>query len=212
MGVNSKTFSPNQKTEKIKNKYELQDKKIFIYIGTLAKKRHLDIIVKAFSLVKKEVMNAKLLIVGDGDGKGELEKLSTNLNLEKYIIFTGKIPYKSVPKYICLADIGLSPIPPIDNYKLSSPTKMLEYMACGIPVIGNREIMDMKNVISKSNGGILVDFNAESFSTAMIRLAKNEELAKMKGEKGRQWINKNRSYEQIAMKVEKIYFKFINSL
>lgn len=211
MGVNSKTFSPNQKTEKIKNKYELQDKKIFIYIGTLAKKRHLDIIVKAFSLVKKEVMNAKLLIVGDGDGKGELEKLSTNLNLEKYIIFTGKIPYKSVPKYICLADIGLSPIPPIDNYKMSSPTKMLEYMACGIPVIGNREIMDMKNVISKSNGGILVDFNAESFSTAMIRLAKNEELAKIKGEKGRQWVNKNRSYEQIAMKVEKIYLKFINS-
>jgi len=211
MGVNSIDFSPNQKTEKLRSKYELQDKLVFIYIGSLAKKRRLDIILKAFSLVTREVMNAKLLIVGDGDGKAELEKLSTNLNLEKYTIFTGEIPYKSVPKYICLADIGLSPIVPIDNYKMSSPTKMLEYMACGIPVIGNREIMDMKNVISKSNGGILVDFNAESFSTAMIRLAKNEELAKIRGEKGRQWVNKNRSYEQIATKVEKYYLKLINS-
>ena len=211
MGVNSKTFSPNQKIEKIRRKYELQDKKIFIYIGTLAKRRCLDIIVKAFSLVKKEVKNAKLLMVGYGSGKEELEKLSMDLNLEKNIIFIEKIPYKNIPKYICLADIGLSPVPPSDYYKMSSPTKMLEYMACGIPVIGNREIMDMKNVISKSNGGILVDFNVKSFSSGMIRLAKNEELAKIKGEKGRQWVIKNRSYEQIAIKVEKNYLKFINS-
>ncbi|MCP6719123.1 MAG: glycosyltransferase family 4 protein [Patescibacteria group bacterium] len=211
MGVNSKSFSPNQKTEKLRSKYELQDKITFIYIGSMAKKRRLDIILKAFSLVTKEVINAKLLIVGDGDGKEELEKLCKNLNLERYIIFAGKIPYKNVPKYICLADIGLSPIPPINNYKLSSPTKLLEYMACEIPVIGNREIFDMKYVISKSNGGILVDFNAKSFSSAMIRLAKNEELAKIKGENGRQWINKNRSYKQIAMKLEKFYLKIIKS-
>ena len=69
----------------------------------------------------------------------------------------------------------------------------------------------MKNVISKSNGGILVDFNVKSFSSGMIRLAKNEELAKNKGGKGRQWVNKNRSYEQIAINVEKIYSKFINN-
>lgn len=211
MGVNPKTFSPNQKTEKIRSKYELQDKKIFIYLGDLSKRRHLDIIVKAFALVKKEVKNAKLLMVGYGNGKEELEKLSMNLNLEKNIIFTGKIPYKNIPKYICLADIGLSPVHPSDIYKMSSPTKMLEYMACGIPVIGNREIMDMKNVISKSDGGILVDFNAKSFSSGMIRLAKSEELAKIKGGKGRQWVTKNRSYEQIAIKVEKIYLKFINN-
>ncbi|MHA1491133.1 MAG: glycosyltransferase family 4 protein [Promethearchaeota archaeon] len=211
MGVNSKTFYPNQKTEKIRSKYELQDKKIFIYVGTLAKIRRLDIIVKAFSLVKEEVKNAKLLMVGDGSGKEELEKLSMNLNLEKDIIFTGNIPYKNVPKYICLADIGLSPIIPLDYYKMSSPTKMLEYMACGIPAIGNREIMDMKNVISKSKGGILVDFNTKSFSSGMIRLAKNEELVKIMGEKGRQWVNKNRSYEQLSTKLEKFYLKFTNS-
>ncbi len=60
---------------------------------------------------------------------------------------------------------------------------MLEYIVCGIPVIGNREIRDIKNVISKSNGGILVDFNAKSFPSGMIRLAKNEELVKIKDQK-----------------------------
>ncbi len=94
MGVNSKIFSPNQKTEQIRSKYELQDERIFIYVGTLAKKRHLDIIMKAFSLVKKEVKNAKLLMVWDSDSKEELEKLSKSLNLKKNIILQEKFLIK----------------------------------------------------------------------------------------------------------------------
>ena len=211
MGVNIKRFFPNQNIDSLKSKYNLQDKKVFIYVGTMAKKRHLDILVRAFSLVKKEVKNVKMLMVGDGSGKEELEKLTMNLNMEKDIIFTGAVPYVEVPKYNCLADIGLSPIPPFNIYKMSSPTKMLEYMASGIPVIGNREILEIRNIISKSNGGILVDFDVKSFATGMITLGKKEELAKIMGEKGREWVIKNRSYKQMAKKVEKIYIQLIEN-
>ena len=79
-------------------------------------------------------------------------------------------------------------------------------MACGIPAIGNREIFDMKNIITKSGGGLLADFNAKSFADAMIALAKKKELAKTMGEKGREWVIKNRSYIQMAKYVEEIYF------
>jgi len=205
MCVNTKTFFPNQRIEKLKSKYDIQNKKIFIYIGTMAKKRYLDIIVRAFFIVKKEVKNAKMLMVGDGSGKKELEKLTANLNMENDIIFTGEVAYTEVPRYICLADIGLSPVPPLNVYIMSSPAKMLEYMACGIPVIGNREIFNMRNIISRSNGGILVDFDAKSFADGMITLAKKEELAKIMGERGREWVVKNRSYEQMAKKVEENY-------
>lgn len=212
MGVNPKKFFPNQNIDNLKSKYNLQDKKTFIYIGTMAKKRHLDIIVRAFFLVKKDIKNAKMLMVGNGSGKEELEKLTVNLNLENDIIFTGDVPYTEVPKYICLADIGLSPVPPLNIYKMSSPTKMLEYMASGIPVIGNREILDIRNVISKSNGGILVDFDTNSFAAGMIKLARKEELAKVMGEKGRDWVIKNRSYEQMAKKVEEVYIQLLTHI
>lgn len=209
MCVNTKRFFPNQKIQQLKTKYDLQNKKTFIYIGTMAKIRHLDIIVRAFFLVKKEIKNSKMLMVGDGSGKEELEHLTMNLKMESDIIFTGEVPYSEVPKYICLADIGLSPIPPLFIYKMSSPSKMLEYMASGIPVVGNREILDMRNIISKSKCGILVDFDAKSFATAMITLIKKEELAKNMGESGREWVIKNRSYEQMAKKVEEIYIQLI---
>lgn len=130
--------------------------------------------------------------------------------MEEDIIFTGKVPYSEIPKYICLADIGLSPIVPIDNYIMSSPTKLLEYLACGIPVVGNREILDMKDIIKKSKGGILVDFNAESFAEGMKVLARNGQKNKKMGEEGRKWVINNRSYIEIANKLEKKYYNLLS--
>jgi len=210
MGVDYKTFFPNQNIEDLRKKYNLNNNIVFIYIGTMVKSRKLDLIVKAFHHVKKEIKNAKLLMIGDGSGKGELKEISMALNLGDDVIFTGRVPYSEIPKYISLADIGLCPIVPIFMYKMSSPTKMLEYMACEKPVIGNREIFEISNVISKSGGGILVEFEEKSFSSAMIKLARNSELIKQMGSYGREWIIKNRSYEMMAKKIEEIYYLLIN--
>ncbi len=210
MGVNYKTFFPNNGIEEFKNKFNLDGNIIYIYVGTMAKKRNLDVIIRAFFLVKKEIENVKLLMVGDGDGKEELEQISIELNLVKEIIFTGKVPYSEIPQYICLADIGLSPIVPIDNYIMSSPTKVLEYLACGIPVVGNREILDMRDVISKSKGGILVDFDAESFADGMKALARSNQQKLNMGEDGRKWVINNRSYKEIANNLEKRYYELLS--
>ena len=161
-------------------------------------------------MVKKDIEKAKLLMVGDGDGKEDLERTSIEFNLEEEIIFTGNIPYSEVPKYIGLADIGLSPVIPTDNYIMSSPTKALEYLACGIPVVGNREILDMRYVISNSKGGILVDFDAESFAAGMKTLARNNHMMVNMGRDGRKWVINNRSYKEIALKVERKYNKLLN--
>ncbi|GAG81994.1 unnamed protein product, partial [marine sediment metagenome] len=115
-----------------------------------------------------------------------------------------------IPKYICLSDIGLSPIVPSDNYIMSSPTKVMEYLACGIPVVGNREILDMRDIICESKGGILVDFDAESFADGMKALARNNQMKLNMGEDGRKWVINNRSYIEIANKLEKKYYKILS--
>lgn len=212
MGVNHKSFFPNQNIEDLKKKYNLGNNKVFVYIGTMEKSRKLDLVIRAFYHVKKEINNTKLLMIGDGSGKDDLKELSLALNLEKDVIFTGQVPYSEISKYISLADIGLCPIVPIFMYKMSSPTKMLEYMACEKPVIGNKEILEIASVISKSGGGLLVDYDEESFSLGMIKLARDAELIKKMGSYGREWVIKNRSYEMMAKKIEEIYFQLIDRL
>lgn len=207
MGVDHKSFFLHQNVGDLKKKYNLGNNKVFIYIGTMVRSRKLDIIIRGFNHVKKEINNAKLLMIGDGSGKEELKNLVLELNLEKDVIFTGQVPYSEIPRYISIADIGLCPIAPFFMYKMSSPGKLFEYMVCEKPVIGNREILEIASIIHKSGGGILVDFEEKSFSLGMIKLARDAELLKKMGSYGRDWVIKNRSYEMIAKKIEEIYFQ-----
>jgi glycosyltransferase involved in cell wall biosynthesis len=174
------------------------------------KMRKLDIIINAFSKIKENSKNNfKLLIVGDGNGKTDLEKLSVSLGLENDVIFTGEIPYFDVPSYIAASDICLCPVPPLSIYKVSSPTKLFEYMAMKKPIIANEEIPEQKEVIEKSGGGLLVKFDAESFAQAIIILLDDKDRAEEMGKKGFEWVVKNRSYENMAIEVERRYYEIL---
>lgn len=206
-GVNLETFS--NITYNLKEEDFIKNSIIAIYIGSLDKARQINKLIYAFSKVNKKINNTKLLIVGDGSDKKNLEKIVKDLNMKNCVIFVGLVPHKEVPKYIKMADIGISIVPPLEIYKYSVPIKMHEYMAAGIPVIANEEIPEQKFAIEDSNGGILVKFEIESFSNAIIELVNNRELSIKMGENGKNWLIKNRSFEKIS---KDLIIKFENLL
>jgi glycosyltransferase involved in cell wall biosynthesis len=79
------------------------------------------------------------------------------------------------------------------------------------PVIANQEILEHRDVIEQSGGGLLVRFDPGSFAGAMVRLLKDRKKAMDMGEKGCEWVLKNRSYGEMAETVEKIYYKALDS-
>ena len=89
------------------------------------------------------------------------------------------------------------------HYKLASPLKLFEYMSCSRPVIANKEIPAHIAPLSESNSGLLVEFKPESFSKAMINIFENPEKAKLMGLNGRKWVEQNRTYEKLALALEK---------
>ena len=209
LGVNPELFSQNKDGTKIREEYNLNDAQIILYIGTMNKLRHSDIIIHALSKVKNCRNNAKLLMVGEGNDRYNLEKLVATLGIQNDVIFTGQVPYFDVPDYIAAADVCLCPVPPLAIYKVSSPTKMFEYMVMGKPVVANEEIPEQKEVIEESGGGVLVEFDDESFANGIIELLDKSEEAKEIGRKGHEWVVKNRSYENMAREVEKRYYELL---
>lgn len=193
----------NKDGKDILEKYQLSDSQVITYIGTLDKARNLSILIQAFSKVKKHKKKVKLLMVGEGSDKGNLQALTRELEIEEGVIFTGQVPGSEVPKYVAAADIGVSPVPPLACYKIGSPLKIFEYMGGGKPVIANEEIFDQKEVLEQSRGGILVPFTPEAFAEAMIELLNNPEKAAEMGQRGRQWVVENRSFEVLARQVER---------
>ncbi|MFC2071762.1 glycosyltransferase family 4 protein [Chloroflexota bacterium] len=200
-GVDIESFI-NKDDKDIREKYRLGDSKVVIYVGIMGKPRCLEVLIRAFSKVKEERGDVKLLMVGDGTDRENLEKLAGELGLKDDVIFTGHVHQSEVSNFIAAADIGISPYPPFPYYTLCSPIKTFEYMVMAKPVVASEEVMEHKEVISQSGGGVLVPSNAESFACAVIELLNNPETAQEMGRKGHEWLVKNRSYEILARKLE----------
>jgi glycosyltransferase involved in cell wall biosynthesis len=209
LAVNTDLFSPTISGEQIRLNYNLNDSRVVIYQGIMDKIRHLEMLFYALALVQQKRQKVKLLMVGDGDDRTNLEKLARNLGLIDEVVFTGRVPYFEVPQFIAAADVGLTPVPPLDVYKISSPCKMFEYMGVAKPVVANEEIPEHREVLEQSKGGILVPFTPEAFAGAIIKLLNNPEKAVEMGRSGREWVMKNRTYEKLAIQVEEGYHQLL---
>jgi len=211
LGVNTSLFSPTINRKSIRSKYNLGGLHVIIYTGTLDRLRQLSILIHALAQVKQYNHHVKLLILGHGDDRGSLERLVCDYKLKDNIIFVGQVPYPDVPQFIASADIGISSVPPTGLYKANSPSKLFEYMSMGKPVIANEEIYEHREVLEESGGGILVPFTSEAFASAIIELLDNPEKAIEMGQRGREWVVKNRSYEILFQQIEAEYIKLIGN-
>jgi glycosyltransferase involved in cell wall biosynthesis len=81
----------------------------------------------------------------------------------------GKVPPEAVPSYLRAADIALSFIKPCYSKLSSSPTKIAEYLACGLPVVSSAGIGDVDSVIEGDRVGVLVRrFDRAAYLQALV--------------------------------------------
>jgi glycosyltransferase involved in cell wall biosynthesis len=208
MGVNIEHLSLKISGANVREELKLNNFPTIIYTGTMGKIRGMHFLLRTIVRAKKKIPDIKLLMVGDGDDRTQLEKLAQSLGIKENVIFTGRVPRSQVPEYIAAADVGISPVPPLPIFQISSPTKLIEYMGMGKPAIGN-DIPDQKEVIGDSGGGICTRYNEEEFAKAIIELLNNPRKAVEMGKAGREWVVRNRSYEILANNLEQRYFDIL---
>lgn len=206
MGVSADMLS---KVQRLDSK-EVKPKTI-IYLGTLASVRRMETIIEAFSLVSKQHLDARLLMVGDGDYPYEresLEALTRKLGIQDSVTFTGFIPASEAWRLVSESEICLSPFYPTKVLASTSPTKLVEYMALGKPVIVN-DHPEQSAVIKDSGAGLCVEWGSESFAAAINWMLEHSDEAIEMGKKGPDWVRRNRTYPIIAAQVYKQYVKML---
>lgn len=169
----SRLWSP----DKLKSKEELGlpiDKKIVIIQGAgINVDRGAEEAVTAF----KEIENAILIIVGDGDVLPSLKSYVQTHKLEEKVLFFGKLPYQEMMNYTYHADIGLT----LDkntnpNYEFSLPNKVFDYIHAGTAVIAT-DLIEVKKVVLKHNVGVVIPVcSVEQIKTAIEGLINDESL------------------------------------
>ena len=169
--------------EEIVRQYQDSTKYTLLYIGGFNPFRGLDTAIKAMPIVLKKIPHARLLLVGDGESRRELEKLTKDLHLQDHIIFPGFVPFQHVPTYIRISDVCLLPLWVTAHIETGITNKFFQYMIFGKPMIVSNA-RPMVRVINETGCGLLFpDRNPQSLAEKIIEL-QDREKQKILGQNG----------------------------
>jgi L-malate glycosyltransferase len=151
-------------------KYAVKGEKILVHISNFRKVKRVEDVLQVFQRVR-DVMPARLLLVGDGPERQRMEQLARQLNINHDVIQLGKI---ADPKEIlALADLFLLPSE-TESFGLSA----LEALAMRVPVISTNS-GGLPEVNQHGVTGFLSDVgDVKDMAANAIRLLHDEELMK----------------------------------
>lgn len=142
-----------QKKHDFRVKYSIPDD-VFLacFCGRLGKEKSVDVMLNYWAQVVKPEDKLRLLLIGDGPAKPELEEQARELGISDMIIFTGKVPHEELPPYYASCDIYIT-----TSLSDTNSISMLEAMATGLPVLHIHDELNRGQVVDGINGFIFHD-------------------------------------------------------
>ena len=194
-GVNVRKFVPRGKDKRLLEQYGFSEDNVIVgFVGILRPWHGLDLLIEAFQVVEKENKNLRLLIVGDGPIRSDIEEKIRGLTLVDKVFITGRVPHDEIPNNIALFDIAVSPKATF----YASPMKILEYMALGRAVVAP-DTANIRDLIDdKVNGLLFKNGNLLALSGSISNLVDNRRYMEQLGNNARTKIIKKRNWDKNA--------------
>lgn len=190
-GVDNQFFVPGQKVQR--------DEIQILFVSRLIEGKGLQFVIphlkevqeKVFDYCKKSI---KLIIVGEGPYRDDLEQLVKNAGMEALVSFEGRKDKQQVREYYCSADMFILP-----SLSEGMPNVVLEAMASGLPILmtpceGSKELITENGIVSL----------LEHFAENMIKLCVDEELRFAMGINSLHSIEQNFQWESIGKRYLKL--------
>ncbi len=146
------------------------DDMVLISVGRLAKEKNFETLITAVAPVIKAHPQTRLVILGEGEERKELENLAEALGVAERVNLIGTVPFKEVPNYLKAADI----------FCFASVTETqglvtLEAMAAGLPVVAV-DATGTSDAVTDGVEGLLTDESPQALTQALRRVLEDEAL------------------------------------
>src|SRR3989454_3198375 len=134
-GVVATLFHPAPPEPSSRARWSLGAGPILGFVGGLRRWHGVEVLPTLLERLVQRYRGLRLVIVGDGPLRGELEHTLKERGLTRSVVFTGSLPHEEVADLIRQFDVALAPYPRPEHAFYFSPLKLFEYMACGVPVV-----------------------------------------------------------------------------
>lgn len=185
------------------NLKSVTDETVFLTIAALHPRKGLIYLIEAFAKVIKKYPKVKLVIIGEGPQKDELQELIKNLKLDHNIVLQGYC--ENVESYLLRSDIFV-----LSSIKEAFGLVLLEAMVAGLPLIATA-VGGIPEIVTSERNGLLVPAkDSEALAQAMMWLLdhphKKQEMSMYNKEDVKKF-----SVQQMALKTAQLYEKILNN-
>ncbi len=203
-GVNIEPFKrSNYSEELIKNEKKTfgidETQPVILFIGRIAKEKSIDVIMNSMEELIKKIPNCKLLIVGEGPERENLENLAKSLGIEKSVVFAGEKPWAEIGRYYQMGDVFVGA-----SLTETQGLTFEEAMAAQIPVVAKYD-KNLDGIIrDKINGRFF--YKDENLAEILFEILSDKEESALMVKNAYSGIE-SLSSKYFGESVEKIYME-----
>lgn len=175
-GVDTLLFSPEKRREYFRTRAGSgKSGTVLLYVGRLAPEKDLDVLMKAYVILRKKYRDIRLVITGDGPMAAELKR-----DAPPGVTFTGYLHGEELSAAYASGDIFIFP-----STTETYGNVIIEAMASGLPVVAPYSGGIKENLVHRHNGLACRPRSVSDMVEAVILLKENPGLRKTLSEQAR---------------------------
>lgn len=168
------------------------------YVGVIGNQEGIDNLLRSvhYLVYEKNITNIKFMVIGSGPDWNNMVSLSKKMNLDKFVFFTGFIPYRDFYEILSTADICVNPEYRNEFTDKSTMIKIMDYMVMGKPIV---MFETTEGKVTARESAVYIKQNVDSeFAEAIISLLNDPDKMKKMGNYG-----KKRITEKLCWSIQK---------
>ncbi len=177
-----------------------------VSIGRLSPAKGHHILIEAMSLLRHQLPNARLTLIGTGPLEASLRQQIQALNLKHSVTLAGGLNQDAVRKILATADIFA-----LSSFAEGLPVVLMEALLAGIPCV-TTQITGIPELIQHQQQGFLVPAgNAQAFANALFACLADLPKAQQMAQSGRQRVLENHDIRQNAKQIDALFRRLQHS-
>lgn len=204
-GVDVNLFGELFDPLRVRSNYGLDDFPVVGFVGGFQSWHGIDLLVESFIRIRTEIPECKLLLVGDGPERMNIEKKVEKLGASAEVIITGLVPQSRVPELLSAMDVAVIPYPELPKELWFSPLKLYEYMAAGKAIVASGSGQIAEVIQDGHNGALVKPGDVIELANRIISLLKDPDQRAWLGKNAQQQAVEKHSWQGYIRKLVELY-------